>query len=177
MRSVVADSTVLIYLAKLGDLDLLCELFDPVLAPEAVYDEVVKRGHEAGYPDALAVEEATDDCLEIVARTDDVGQVAEQLQETANLGDGEVAAIALAQRRGVRCLTDDHAARTTAESLGVDVGGTLFVLLEARTTGRLTADEYVARIDELSDSGFRMSASLYRRAIEAGTNLDPSADR
>ncbi|MFB6219429.1 MAG: hypothetical protein ABEH77_09710 [Halobacteriaceae archaeon] len=177
MRTVVADSTVLIYLAKLGDLDLLCDLFESVLVPEAVYDEVVNRGHEAGYPDALTVEEATDECLENVGRTDEVGQLAEQLQNTANLGDGEAAAIAVAQRRDVRCLTDDHAARTTAESLGVDVGGTIFVLLEARTTGRLTEDAYVARIDDLSDSGFRMSASLYRRAIEAGRNPGPDANR
>jgi len=177
MRTAVSDSTVLIYLAKLGDLPLLDALFDPVLVPEAVYEEVVSRGLEAGYRDALAVEEATNDHLDVVASPDEVEDGTAQLQETANLGDGEVAAIALARRRDGLCLTDDHAARVTAESLGVDCGGTIFVLLEARSTGRLTEDAYVGRIDDLSDSGFRMSASLYRRAIEAGTDLDPEADR
>lgn len=177
MRSAVADSTVLIYLAKLGDIDVLCDLFDPVLVPEAVYDEVVTSGNEGGYPDALAVAEATEECLDVVARTAEVAETADGIQETTNLGDGEVAAIALARRREVRCLTDDHAARTTAESLGVDVGGTIYVLLEARKTGRLPEEAYIDRIDDLSDSGFRMSASLYRRAIEAGTDLDPESDR
>ncbi|MEF8855391.1 MAG: hypothetical protein V5A24_07875, partial [Haloarculaceae archaeon] len=73
--------------------------------------------------------------------------------------------------------TDDHAARVTADSLGVDCGGTIYVLLEACSSGLLTGDAYVGRIDELADSGFRMSASLYRRAIEAGTDLDSDADR
>lgn len=72
----------------------------------------------------------------------------------------------------MRCLTDDHAARTTAESIGVPVGGTIFVLLEALDRGRLSKAAYVSRIDRLADGGFHMSASLYRRAIDAGDEID-----
>lgn len=149
----------------------------PVLVPEAVYDEAVHRGQEEGYPDALAVQKATEDCIDVVAHSAAVVQTAEQLWETAKLGGGAMAAIALTRNRDARCLTDDHAARTTAASIGIDVGGTIFVLLEARPTGILSGDDYVARIDELSNSGCRISASLYRRAIEAGTNLDSSPDQ
>lgn len=60
---------------------------------------------------------------------------------------------------------------TTAESLGVAVGGTIFVLLFALETDLVTADGYVERLDELVDGEFRMSASLYRRAVEAGRVL------
>lgn len=172
MRTVVVDATVLIYLAKLGELDLLETLFEAVFVPDAVYEEVVERGQAEGYRDALAVAAATDDDLDVIALSDDLVQAADRVQETAGLGRGEAATIALARRRGARCLTDDHAARTTAESLDVEVGGTVFVLLEALADGQLTADTYVTRIDELSDSGFRMSAALYRRAIEAGEKID-----
>lgn len=44
MTTAVSDATVLIYLAKLGDLALLGELFEAVLVPEAVHEEVVDRG-------------------------------------------------------------------------------------------------------------------------------------
>lgn len=168
MRAAVADATVLIYLAKLGELDRLERRFDAVLVPAAVHEEVVERGRAEGYRDALAVEAAADDGLEVVSLADDVAATAERLRDTADLGRGEAAAIALAQARAARCLTDDHAARTTAAAVGVEVGGTIYVLLDALDAGTLSYDEYVRLIDGLSDAGFRMSASLYRRALDAG---------
>lgn len=173
MSDVVVDSTVLIYLAKLGQLERLQELFNRVFVPEAVYTEVVEEGHEAGYGDAFAVEAAIEDFCQVIPVPSELTQAIEQFQETAGLGQGEAVAIGLAREHDARCLSDDHAARSTAESVGVDVGGTIFVLLEALSKGDLTVDEYVAQIDELADSGFRMDASLYRRALEAGTEIDP----
>jgi predicted nucleic acid-binding protein len=49
MSRVVADATVLIYLAKLGDLHMLVELFESIVVPDAVYEEVGHRGSEEGY--------------------------------------------------------------------------------------------------------------------------------
>ena len=43
---VVADSTVLIGLAKLGKLALLKEIFSKVSIPEEVFTEVVERGKD-----------------------------------------------------------------------------------------------------------------------------------
>ena len=43
---VVADSTVLIGLAKLGKLTLLKEIFSKVTIPEEVFREVVERGKD-----------------------------------------------------------------------------------------------------------------------------------
>lgn len=172
MTTVVADSTVLIYLADLGDLDLLWDLFDQVLVPEAVYEEVVERGREEDYRDALAVKEAANAFLDVHSLSGDVAHHAVRLQKSADLGRGEAEAIALARERNARCLTDDHAARTMAESVGVGIGGTIFVLLEALAAERFPYEGYVSRIDELADGGFRMSASLYRRAIDAGKDLD-----
>lgn len=112
-----------------------------------------------------------------MAPSEDVVRSAERLRKTAKLGEGEAAAIALARNRYARCLTDDHAARTTAESRGIEVGGSNFVLLEARSTGILSGEAYADWINDLSDSGFRMCAPLYRRAIETGKNLDAGPDQ
>ena len=43
---VVADSTVLIGLAKLRQLNLLKDLFSKIFIPEEVCKEVVERGHD-----------------------------------------------------------------------------------------------------------------------------------
>ena len=41
---VVSDSTILIGLVKIGELDLLKEIFSKVYIPEEVFKEVVERG-------------------------------------------------------------------------------------------------------------------------------------
>lgn len=171
MSTAVADATVLVFLAKLGDLDLLAALFDEVLVPEAVTAEVVDRGRAEGYADAMAIDEATESILAVTVVSGSVSAAATDLQSSAGLGRGESEAIALARSKKARCLTDDHAARTTAEAIGVAVGGTIYVLLAALETGRITADGYFERLDALVDGEFRMSAALYRRAVEAGREV------
>lgn len=167
----VADSTVLIYLARLGFLDQMERVFDAVLVPEPVYAETVVRGRDEGYRDALAIDEAIGGVLVRRKLEGDVASRARELRTAAELGAGEAAAIALASDLDVRCLTDDHGARTTADAVGVDVGGTIFVLLLALDRGVLPLEAYLAAIDALTDAGFRMDADLYREARSAGRGL------
>lgn len=176
MTPAVADATVLIYLSKLGDLQLLGDAFDGVLVPAGVHVEVVDRGREGGYRDALGVEGATGSILTRVDLDAETGGRAADLAEAAGLGRGEAEAIALAEAEGARCLTDDHAARTTATSLGAPVGGTLYVLLSGLRRGTYSFPGYVARLDELTEHGFRMDASLYREAVEAGRTVADAED-
>lgn len=168
---VITDATVLIYLAKLGDLDYLDRLFTDSYVSKTVYEEVVTRGREEQYADALPIEEATDRFIQVQELPSETQKRADEIQESSGLERGECTAIALAEDEGARCLTDDHAARKTAESLSVEVGGTIYVLLEALDRGRLSFEGYVEKLDDLTDNGFRMSASLYRKAVQAGEDL------
>ena len=165
---VVTDSTVLIYLSKIDRLFLLNDSFDIVLVPDAVYEEVVTEGIEHGYSDALAVRDADFLKREEVEDNEKI----EDLRESAKLGIGECEAITLAQQRDAYCLTDDHRARKTADSLGVTVGGTIYVLLESLKQEVLDLEEYEKALTELADTDFRMKASLYRRAIEEAERMD-----
>lgn len=168
MTTAVADSTVLIYLSKLEELPLLRAGFGEVLVPDAVYAEVVERGRAEGYHDAVRVDEAVGSTLAVAALEGDARERAGALRERAGLGRGEAEAVALAEAVGGRCLTDDHAARRTARSIGVRVGGTVFVLLSGLDRGAFPFDGYVSRLDRLTERGFRMDATLYREAVEAG---------
>ena len=53
---VVSHASPLIALSKLGQLALLPQLYEQVLIPDAVYDEVVGAGRREGHPDAIAVD-------------------------------------------------------------------------------------------------------------------------
>lgn len=168
---VVTDSTVLIYLAKLDNLDYLDELFTEVQISQTIYEEVVTRGRREKYADALQVGEAVDRFINVRELSDETRDRADEIRESSGLERGECTAIALAEAEDARCLTDDHAARKTAESLGIEVGGTIYVLLEALDRGRLSFEGYVDELDALTDDGFRMSASLYRKAVQAGEDI------
>ncbi|WP_435176881.1 DUF3368 domain-containing protein [Halorussus sp. AFM4] len=168
---VITDATVLIYLAKLDDLEYIDEFFSQAYVPEAVYEEVVIRGREEQYADALPIEEAADQFLRVRKLPAETATRADDIQESSGPDRGECTAIALAEDEGARCLTDDHAARKTAESLGIEVGGTIYVVLEALDRGRLSFEGYVEKLDDLTDNGFRMNAGLYRRAVQAGEDL------
>jgi len=147
---VVVDSTVLIYLSKIGRLSLLDESFRKVVVPEAVHDEVVVEGLEHGYSDALAVEEA--EFLSVEEATEERVQ---KLRSSANLGQGECEAIAIAvaldeTREEVDYfLSDDRSARKTAEALGVEVGGTVYVLLRSLKRDVISLGEYEEALEEL----------------------------
>ena len=173
---VVVDSTVLIYLSKIDRLSLLDESFSEVVVPEAVHDEVVVEGLEHGYSDALAVDEAeflyVEEATEATEATEERVQ---KLRSSANLGRGECEAIAVAldeTREDVDYfLSDDRSARKTAESLGVEVGGTIYVLLRSLKRDVISLGKYEKSLERLADTDFRMRASLYRRAVEEGRRL------
>jgi len=55
--SVVSNTSALINLARIGKLDLLCELYGQIIIPHAVWQEIVVEG--AGQPGADEVKSAT----------------------------------------------------------------------------------------------------------------------
>jgi predicted nucleic acid-binding protein len=66
MAVVVADSTPLNYLAALGDFELLHALYNRVIIPPAVYNEVVTNA--AAYPVHAAVTKALGKWMRLAIR-------------------------------------------------------------------------------------------------------------
>ena len=52
---VVSNASPLIIMSKLGQLTLLPQLYDQVLIPQAVYEEVVVVGLRDGHTDAIDI--------------------------------------------------------------------------------------------------------------------------
>src|SRR5512136_2252680 len=115
---VVTNAGPLMALGKLGLVHLLHQLYDPVLVPSAVHDEVVVRGLELGQPDAYAVQSAVIRQEIVVV---DMGAVS--LSEAVQLlpiGKGEKQSIQLGlQESPDWILLDDLLAREEAQRLGL----------------------------------------------------------
>lgn len=158
---IVANASPLICLAKASALHLLPAVHGIVGVPAAVMAEL-ECG--PGGPE-LAGQLRQHGWLEWL----DDAPVSTELAAW-DLGTGETAVIAWALAHpGVRVLLDDRAASRCARTVGLVVGGTLGLLLEAKQIGAVS--QVAPVLDALSASGLWMSPSLrvavLRRAGEA----------
>jgi len=93
---------------------------------------------------------------------------AELWLEAGLLHAGEAEAIALARQiRADWLVTDDAAARLFAQTLGIEVHGSLGIVLWAAATGRLNRPEAEAVLDRLSRSSLWLSPRVLAEAKAA----------
>lgn len=156
--TVISNSSPLIALSRIGRLDLLLQLYGEITVPEGVAQEVINNG--AGQPGAEEV------CMADWIITAQVGNQQFVGSLRRDLGKGEAEAITLAvDLKADLLILDDLLARQVAETLGLNVVGTVGVLVEARQKGMLS--EIKPCLDDLIDlAGFRISGELYSRVLE-----------
>jgi predicted nucleic acid-binding protein len=155
-RTVVCDTTVLLYLGRINQLGLLPALFSEVSVPEQVITELdmgrlVRR-------DTVDPREYDWANLVSVTRSE-----LDQLPPN-RLGIGERAVIAYAQayNRDIVGL-DDYQARMLAERLGLNVVGILGILLLAKRHDLVPSIRLL--VDSVIDQGFRVDADLYQKVL------------
>lgn len=151
---VVTDAGPLIYLAGAGELDILRHLFDAVVVPRVVFDEVTVAG--AGRIGSAEVAAATWLRVEIEAPDPRL---------SATLDAGEASAIPLAERLHATLLVDDASARAVAQDRGIRIVGTLGVLLLAKRAGRVSLVAPI--LERMAALGMYVSADLRRRVLQA----------
>lgn len=81
-----------------------------------------------------------------------------------SVDDGEAEAIALAYEYDCRLIVDDLQARKVAQHLGLQITGTLGILITARKRGMIDSVKEV--IDSLESVGFYVSEALKAKACE-----------
>lgn len=149
MRAIV-NATPLIALALIDRLDLLRSLFDEVIVPANVYEEVVVQG--VGKPGADALARAQ--WLKILPSPH--RPAVDPL--LMGLDAGELAVLLLAQQiEPDWVIVDERLARRVAFAMGLAVKGTLGVLLAGVFAGLLTKQEALQDLRKLLDAGIRIS--------------------
>lgn len=153
---IVADSSPLIGLARIGQIEILRKLASRVLMPPAVRDEVTLHSQEA--PGAATIRQAT--WIEVEA-PDHL-----EVEPLAILLDrGEAEAIALAQRLpGATLLLDDARARRVAERLGILRIGTVGLLRRAKKAGLILAVK--PHLEALMANGIYIHRALYDAVLK-----------
>ena len=137
---VVANAGPLIALSKLGILHLLPHLYETVLIPSGVYDEVVTHGIELAQPDAYTVQLAVARSELTVVSTESTRLSETERDSPLHLGERQVIQLALRESPDW-VLLDDQLAREQAKQNGLRVKGTLGILVQAHRHGLITAQE------------------------------------
>ena len=163
--NIVSNSSPIIFLSKIGKIDLLNNLFSKVYIPQAVYSETV-------------LADKSDDVSRVVSEKIKANQIEiyKVQNETAikaltgRLHLGEVEVIIGADELGVKSVVlDDLYARNKAKQFKLSVTGTLGILLLASRQGLITDIEI--ELENLIDAGFRVSDDLIEEIIQKAGKL------
>lgn len=138
-KPVVCNAGPIIHLDQLGCLDVLSD-YPAVFVPESVWTEVLKHRPSALPQPFLIRREAPKD----------IDPIAAALARAFSLDAGEAACLTLlAGMRDAMFLTDDGAARLVGNQIGLEVHGTIGVLLRSIRTGKRTPQHVLAVLNEL----------------------------
>lgn len=149
---IIADASCLIVLTKIGELDLLRQLYGTVITTPTVAAE-----YGLPLPEWLAQEMAQD--------------ATRQQQLTLQVDAAEASAIALAlEKPGSTVILDDYKARRIAEQLAVQLTGTFGILLRARRQGLIPAVKPL--LERIRQTNFRFSAALEMEVLMLAGEAD-----
>jgi predicted nucleic acid-binding protein len=155
VRLVIADTSPINYLVLIGCIDLLPKLFDRIVLPFAVWDELCAPGAPATVRKWIS---SPPSWLEI----QDAGCYVTPLV-IEGLDEGETAAIALAMLfQADLLLMDERAGALAAEARGIPVTGTLGVLDRAAAQGMV---QFAEAIEKLEATNFRKPAKIVQALL------------
>lgn len=153
---VVADSTPLIALARIGRLELLKSLYGELIIPDAVHYEVVHSGNDrAG---VAQVQKA----VWIKRRVVENEVAVQLLRERLDRGESEAIILALELEADL-LLMDEMKGRRVAEAQGIAVTGTVGAIISAKRQNLIDAVKPL--LDDLRHNEFRLSDRLYNVAL------------
>ncbi len=156
---IVSDTTPIISLIKIGILELLKSMYGEIILPEAVYNELISNPLMSR--EAEIIKKST--FLKVTKVENEFA--VKLLQKQLNLGTGESEAIVLADTmKAGLLLIDEKKARGIAESMGINITGTLGILLDAKRQNRIK--KLKPLLDGLIGNNIRISKKLYNDVLE-----------
>lgn len=162
MRKVIVNTTPLIALSHVGQLNLLKELYGEIIIPQAVYEEVSVK------VDSVCKKEV-DSSLDWIRVEKISNQMAKDMYKT-QLHEGEVEVMILAKEVAADVvIIDDANAKKYAKYLKLPVTGTLGVLLRSKQRGYVDKLEPVLR--QMVEKGIYISQSLIELCLKQAGEL------
>jgi len=151
----ISNTSPLLYLHAIGQLELLHKLYQNIIIPTAVQVELATGASQGiNVPARLSIDWIHVQSVQIPA----------MITLITDLGAGESEAIALAlENKDSRIILDDYLARRVATLNQIQITGTLGVILKAKQVGHIQAVKPL--INDLRHAGLWMSETLIDTAL------------
>jgi predicted nucleic acid-binding protein len=143
---VISDTSCLILLTKINELDLLRTCYKKIIVPEEVAQE-----YGSSLPDWIEIRQASQNSLQ------------KTLQQIVDRGEAGAFALAL-EIPDTLVIVDDRKARKVALSLGLTVTGTLGVFVKAKRLGLIPSVKPI--LAKLAGTDFRISERIVTTILE-----------
>jgi predicted nucleic acid-binding protein len=142
---VIADTSCLIILSKIGELDILKNTYD-----EIIITSEIAREFEENLPDWIRIIDVKDSGLMTLLK--------------GSLGSGESSALALScEIENTIVILDDLKARKFAKSLRIKVTGTIGVIVKTKLKGVIPSAKFVLR--KILKTDFRINIKMIEEAV------------
>ena len=164
MKTLVFNSTPLIYLTKVGLSDVFEDLKAEMLTSPSVKREVVDEGKRKGVPDAIVLEKLFESNVFEVVEPKDRGFLS-RLLETRGLHVTDAEVLTLARERKGLAVIDDEVARKTAKVYGIAYVGTPYVLVKAVSERLITKERAKQAVNDMVFVGWRCSVESYAKIM------------
>ena len=146
---VIADSSCLILLAKIGELEILRSTYKQILITKEIAGEF-----GSVLPDWIEIKEVQNKTLQAL------------FEDTLDLGEASALTLAF-EMQDCTVILDDLKARKTAAKLNIKVTGTIGVIVKARKENKIPSAKSV--FEKILATDFRISDRILTEAIkEAG---------
>src|SRR5665647_428057 len=160
MKTLVFNSTPLIYLSKAGLSNIIENLKAEKLTSPLVKKEVVDKGKLKGIPDAIALEKLFDRGVFKLCEPKDKTFLS-QLSLTRGLHVADAQVLALAKEFDALAIIDDEVARKTAKVYRINYAGTPYILARAVFEEIISKEQAKLAVNDMVSAGWRCSLESY----------------
>jgi len=153
---VVSDTSPLTNFMKIGELDLLRQVFGGIVIPPAVHKELAHLQEQA----TLLAQNSWIEVVELADKT-----TYQQLLSEVHAGEAEAMALAL-EVEADYLLIDEQAVRMVAHRYGLRVTGLIGVLILVKQQGVITAIKpYLQQL--IYEADFYISKALFQKVVKS----------
>ncbi|MEQ9423248.1 MAG: DUF3368 domain-containing protein [Cyclobacteriaceae bacterium] len=149
MPKIITDTSCLILLSKIGQLNLLNELYSEVWVTQEIVNE-----YGAGLPKFIKISRVKPKFVRLLWQID----------------KGEASAISLALESGYLLAIDDLKARNVAFNLKLKITGTLGLLVKAKKSGLI--DSVKDQLKAIEKTDFRLSEDVKKIVLIQANELN-----
>ncbi|MCF0052200.1 DUF3368 domain-containing protein [Dyadobacter sp. LJ53] len=150
---VIADSSCLILLDKINELEILRSIYKKIYITEEIAEEF-----SSDIPQWIEIKEVKNKTLQSL------------FEDTLDIGESSALALAF-ETQDCTVILDDLKARKTAAKMNIKVTGTIGVILKAKKENKIPSVKLV--FDKIQETNFRISDRIINEALRKAGEYSP----